>query len=53
MDKKRFELMKQRDAALAARNISLFQSLTTEIAKLPMKGIAPLRQSDIDKWNKR
>lgn len=46
MDNKRRELMVRRDAALAARNIALYQALTVEIAKLPMRGIpAPTPKS--------
>lgn len=40
MDSNRFDLMAQRDAALAAGNIALYQSLTVQIAALPMKGVA-------------
>ena len=46
MDSKRRDLMTQRDAALAAGNIALYQSLTVQIAALPMKGVpAPTAKS--------
>ena len=53
MDTKRRELMARRDAALKAGDVATFQALTTEISKLPMKGVPELTQKDIDRWNKR
>ncbi len=50
MDTNRRELMARRDAALKAGDIPSFQRLTTEIAALPMKGVAPLTQKDIDRY---
>jgi len=49
----RRELMTRRDAALAAGDIAQFQALTTQIAGLPMPGVAPLTAKDIERWNKR
>ena len=47
----RRDLMDQRQAALAAGDIATFQALTTQIAALPLKGVAPLTAKDIAKWN--
>jgi hypothetical protein len=52
MDTNRRELMTRRDAALKAGDIEQFHALTREIAQLPMKGVKPLTQQDIDRWNK-
>ena len=49
----RRELMARRDAALAAGNIAEFQRLTTEIAALPLPGVAPLTQRDMDRYRAR
>lgn len=46
-------LMTERDAALAAGDMARFQALTTELSKLPMKGVPELTPSDITRWNKR
>lgn len=49
----RRELMARRDAALAAGDIAQYQSLTTQIAALPMPGIPVLTKKDIERWNAR
>jgi hypothetical protein len=53
MDTNRRALMLQRDAALASGDLVTFQRLTTALAKLPMKGVKPLTQRDIDRYAKR
>lgn len=45
--------MAERDAALAAGDTARFQALTAQIAALPMKGVAPLTQQDIDRYVSR
>lgn len=52
MDETRRDLMTRRDAALAAGDHATFQRLTTEIANLPLKGVAPLTKKDIAKYAK-
>jgi hypothetical protein len=52
MDTNRRNLMTERDAALKAGDIARFHELTRQIAALPMKGVKPLTQQDIDRWNK-
>ncbi len=44
------ELMTRRDQALKAGDIALFQALTLQIATLPLQGMTPLTQKDIDKY---
>lgn len=46
-------LMAQRDAALAAGDIARFQALTTELARLPMKGVPALTAKDIQRYAHR
>ena len=53
MDTTRRDLMARRDAALKAGDIATFQALTTEIARLPLKGVPELTPKDIERWNKR
>lgn len=43
----------ERNEALAAGDIKRFQELTTAIANLPMPGVAPLTQKDIDRYARR
>ena len=43
-------LMTQRDMALSAGDIAVFQRLTRQIADLPMKGIKALTAKDIAKY---
>ena len=50
MDTTRRRLMAERDAALAAGDRATFQALTTQIAQLPLKGVAPLTTRDIDRY---
>ena len=49
----RRELMARRDAALAAGDIAEFQRLTSEIAALPMKGVATLTQKDVARYTRK
>lgn len=44
--------MVQRDQALAAGDIALFQALTLRIAQLPLGGVKALSQRDIDRYVK-
>jgi hypothetical protein len=46
-------MMAERDKALAAGDVKRFQELTTEIAKLPMPGVAALTQKDIDRYGRK
>jgi hypothetical protein len=50
MDTNRRDMMTRRDAALKAGDIALFQSLTTQIAALPLAGVPALTQKDIDRY---
>jgi hypothetical protein len=50
MDTIRRDLMTRRDAALKAGDIALFQSLTVQIAALPLAGVPALTQKDIDRY---
>ena len=50
MESDRRELMARRDAALAAGDIATFQALTRQIADLPLNGVKPLTQRDIDRY---
>ena len=49
----RRELMTERDKALAAGDIKMFQELTTRLAALPMKGVPPLTAASIKRWNEK
>ena len=50
MNTPRRELMAARDAALAGGDIATFQALTAKIAALPLVGVKPLTQRDIDRY---
>lgn len=52
MDITRRDLMTRRDAALKAGDFPTFQSLTTQIAKLPLKGVPELTPKDIATYAK-
>lgn len=43
-------LIAERNAALAAGDIARFQAITLQIALMPMTGVRPLTQRDIDKY---
>ena len=47
----RRELMEERAKAMAAGDMKTANDITTQLAKLPMKGVAPLTANDIAKWN--
>jgi hypothetical protein len=49
----RRELMAKRDEALRNGDTAAFQALTKQIAELPMPGVAPLTQKDIDRYNRK
>jgi hypothetical protein len=46
----RRELMDERTKAIAAGNWQRMNELTKQIAELPMPGVAPLTQKDIDRY---
>lgn len=53
MDANRRQLMTERDAALKAGDVARFQALTVQIAALPLKGVKPLTQRDIQRYADR
>ena len=48
----RRSLMDARSAALRDGDIATFQRLTRQIADLPLRGVSPLTQRDIDRYAK-
>ena len=46
----RYRLMQQRQAAVEAKDWARFQALTSQLAALPMRGVPPLTQRDIDRY---